>query len=890
MEALFVLLILALLAGPVIAIIALVKVSTLSSKLSQLKSDVERLVAPNPVWASEKVAPSEAPPEVAKPAVAKRSKKALALEQAKAAETVEVVEPIIAEEVVAEAVLTPAAPRDVEKALASRWLVWLGGVAIALGGLLLIKYAHDNGLVPPVVRVIIGLAAGAALVVAGEWLRQKRGEEVVDYVPAALSAAGLVIGFGVSYAAYALYNIVAPAVCFPLLAAISLGALWLSQRQGPLIAALGLVGATFTPALVPSDNPSTSGFFAYLLVIVVASLWLLRRVRWWWLGFAALAVGAAWALLWINNTGTTPSLPIGLFGLAIGAAAVWVPRGRGILDESMGSLWDSKTLSPPMGVAIAGCVAGSIILAALAVRSGHATLPLIMFALGMLAVVGFGWFRSGLVTAPLLAAVAALLVLVSWHNVGFHAWAFDESGFWSTVPGLIEPPRFRNAVLVAMVGFVLVGILGILRKVETRPWALLSAGVAFVFLFAAWARADFTLTWSSWAMLAGLLIAALSFGVWKLLPRLNTPTVAQSVEVLVAGVAALAVFALDRCFDGVTLTIAIAVLAAALAFLTQRVALSNIVGIASVVASFAAIRLFVGREFWGEPQGLFLGAHWVLYGYGIPALLFWQASRWLNRKGFERWRVAFEGLSLGLAISLVSLELRVLIGGGVTQDNMGLLELAAHGCAWLGAAYGLAYRQQLYSSFVSIWGARVLLAASTCVFLGLLTLRLPFVTGDAIVGSQIFNSLWLAYLVPVLLYALMARKLEGLGWGQWRSGFGVFALVLLMAFVTLFVMRQFQGATLSNYFESEAESYTVSLVWLLTGIGIFIAGLKLERQTIRYGGLAVLVLTVLKVFGYDLFLLGGLWRIASIIGLGLCLVGVGWLYTRYVGERNVNNV
>jgi uncharacterized membrane protein len=135
------------------------------------------------------------------------------------------------------------------------------------------------------------------------------------------------------------------------------------------------------------------------------------------------------------------------------------------------------------------------------------------------------------------------------------------------------------------------------------------------------------------------------------------------------------------------------------------------------------------------------------------------------------------------------------------------------------------------------------------------------------------------------LLAIMARKLEGLGWAQFRSGVGVLALVMLMSFITLWVKRQFQDATLDIEFLSQAESYAVSLAWLLAGIGIFIAGLKLDRQTIRYGGLAIIVLTVLKVFGYDLFSLGGLWRIASIIGLGLCLVGVGWLYTRFIARK-----
>jgi uncharacterized membrane protein len=46
-----------------------------------------------------------------------------------------------------------------------------------------------------------------------------------------------------------------------------------------------------------------------------------------------------------------------------------------------------------------------------------------------------------------------------------------------------------------------------------------------------------------------------------------------------------------------------------------------------------------------------------------------------------------------------------------------------------------------------------------------------------------------------------------------------------------------------------------------------------------------MVLVVLKVFLWDMSSLEGLYRIASFIGLGLCLVGIGWLYQRFVQPR-----
>ncbi|MBL8790885.1 MAG: DUF2339 domain-containing protein [Rhizobiales bacterium] len=901
MESLILFAVAVLVAGPVLGIIALVQIGNLSTRVRALTKEVERLASGTTVAAAAPAtpvtpavaldvniggAPAEAAPSVAadvsadvwadKATGTSKAWSGATAKQAPESETTKS-EPVASAAAAAGPSASP--PSDVEGALASRWFVWVGGVAIALGGLLFVKYAHDQGLIPPVLRVVIGLAAAAGLVLAGEWSRKRDIALAQGYVPAALSAAGLVIAFGVIYAAYALYDLLSPAVCFPALVAVGLGALWLSRRQGPLIAALGLLGAYAAPALVPSDHPSVIGFFAYLLVIVVASLYELRDRPWWWLGFSSLAGAAVWSVLWLNGGLFVPSqiLPIGIFALLMGASATLLPRGRGILSAEMGTLAEPDRMQPPMQVAVAGCLLATLVLASVVWQSNHGTLALLLFGLGMLALTAFGWLRDGMVGAPLAAALATLLLLMAWPDVGFHEWAMDERGLWSTVPGLIEPPRFRNAMFAALLVFTLIGIAGTWRRREKLPWATLTAGAAVLFLFGAWARADFVqsaATWAAAGLVPAVALAVLADRVWR--------EAGRAADVLLGGVALLGLFAIDRLFDGVWQTLVIAAFAAVLALATRRMGQVGLAAIASAVAAIAAVRLFVGREFWGDPIGLPLGAHWVIYGYGIPAILFWTASRILADEKYARYRAAFEGGALGLAISLVSLELRVLIAGGITTDHMGLLELSAHGLAWLGAAYGLAYRQQMFSSFISLWGSRVLLAASCAVILACLTVRNPTVTFDSVEGGVIFNSLWLAYLLPVPLLALMARKLDGLGWGRLRDAVGVLALVLIITFVTLQVKRFFQDATLTPWFESDAESYTVSAAWVASGIAIFLAGIRLERQNIRLAGLAILALAVAKVFIFDLFALGGLWRIASIIGLGLCLIGVSWAYTRFV--------
>ena len=108
------------------------------------------------------------------------------------------------------------------------------------------------------------------------------------------------------------------------------------------------------------------------------------------------------------------------------------------------------------------------------------------------------------------------------------------------------------------------------------------------------------------------------------------------------------------------------------------------------------------------------------------------------------------------------------------------------------------------------------------------------------------------------------------------------ALVLVLAFITLEIKRIYQGPYLVAWPLTAAEDYSTSAAWLVTALTLFVAGLRFARAYLRYAGLAVMVLVSLKVFLWDLSGLGGLYQIASFLGLGLCLVGIAYLYTRFM--------
>ncbi len=67
----------------------------------------------------------------------------------------------------------PQAPKPgLEERLGTRWTVWIGGLALALGALLLVRYAIDQGYFGPGTRVILGLALAVVLIGMGERMRR----------------------------------------------------------------------------------------------------------------------------------------------------------------------------------------------------------------------------------------------------------------------------------------------------------------------------------------------------------------------------------------------------------------------------------------------------------------------------------------------------------------------------------------------------------------------------------------------------------------------------------------------------------------------------------------------------------------------------------------------
>jgi len=72
----------------------------------------------------------------------------------------------------------------------------------------------------------------------------------------------------------------------------------------------------------------------------------------------------------------------------------------------------------------------------------------------------------------------------------------------------------------------------------------------------------------------------------------------------------------------------------------------------------------------------------------------------------------------------------------------------------------------------------------------------------------------------------------------------------------------------------------LSALWSLAGFGALVFGLRRDLRLVRAGALALLLVTVGKVFLFDLATLTSIYRVASFIGLGLFLLTAAFVWQR----------
>ena len=239
-------------------------------------------------------------------------------------------------------------------------------------------------------------------------------------------------------------------------------------------------------------------------------------------------------------------------------------------------------------------------------------------------------------------------------------------------------------------------------------------------------------------------------------------------------------------------------------------------------------------------------------------------SRWLLAEPTGDWLVSHWGLSLNalpwLILTLTQLY-RLRIGGALRPLRLALAALGA-AIGGAGLVAGVFYASPLQPH-------------------GPLDLRL-------VRGPYILDTLLLAYGLVGLMFLAAAPKMRHLAekgrWAMTGLGAGLIAL-----YAVLEIRRFWRGDDLSVAGVTQPELYSYTIAMMVLGSGLLYQAIARRSQILRRIAMAVIALTIAKVFLVDASGLTGLTRVFSFLALGLSLAGLAWLNRWAAGQGGAEN-
>jgi uncharacterized membrane protein len=749
--------------------------------------------------------------------------------------------------------------KAIERQFGTKAAVWLGAIALALSGAFLVKYTFDQGLIGPAARVTLGLLFGVALLGMAQWLHRR-----VEGVARGLAAAGIAVLYAALLAGVRLYELIPPTAGFLGMALVTAIAVALALRHGQIVAILGMLGGFMTPILISAEEQQPWQLLLYLILLQIALLYVSRRMAWWPIAGLTLLGVMGWAMLWLADLATIGggTLHIGL--LLIGSMVSFViAAGRAGEVESWG---DARA---PQILVWGGTGIGVILLSALV---GAGDFGLMEWA--FLGIVGAGCMLLGRMDETheglaWLASIAAAAMLLIW---GMEGDAGRLTSLWWIA--FLFAALYIGGSYIAMWG-------------STTPerWAALASLSGIIYLLAPYAGfgdIDPVVPWGLQAIILAAIFSGLAYPVAR--RRETLPSGNVTLAALAVGVTALVSLAMPMELERAWITVAWAAEIPALAWIALRLRVPQLEKLVWPLGALVAMRLLVNPTIFEYPIGDGLLFNWLLYGYGIPIAAFAVAAMIFNRAGNSRLADLLEAGAMACGFVYLTLGIRQFFHpGALDHTDFGLAELGAFTVVWLLYGLGLLALYELTERRNQMLaGASAGLAAlgQGLLYQGFAynPLGHPHDVGSTI----IFNKLLFVYGLPALGAALLALAFRRLNLRIQSCIAGSAALVFCMLTLSLEVRQAFQGSLLNKGPTTNAEMYTYSLVWVLFAIVLLVAGIATRGTVLRYGSAAVMALAVGKVFLFDTAQLEDLYRVFSLLGLGVTLMVLAYLYQKYV--------
>ncbi|WP_166647203.1 DUF2339 domain-containing protein [Prosthecobacter fusiformis] len=887
---------------------------------------------------------------------------------------------------------------SLEQFLGVKLFAWIGGLALFLGIVFFVKYAFERNLISPALRTGIGFLIGGGLVVTGIIMRRSKDYAVLAQT---LAATGVLILYGVTYAAHALYHFPAFGTLstFVYMSLITTGAFVLSVRmEAPVIAVLGMAGGFLTPIFVNTGVDNPLGLFGYLLLIDLGLMAVAKKRGWYYLiacgAAGTLLLEAGWFMEWFwkgeYHLSAKIWIPVTVhvFFPALFAGATWWLQARS-RDTVSSAKTESFSLYPAYGgLALA---AWSFIVAFLFLEHDYITSrpvvlngflfalnaavllqiwvqPRVAMAQWLAALLSFVhlavWSSLRLTEATLMAALLSYLVFGLMHT-GFALLAMrkrpetmqaQQHGIWlgpvavllvlgpmfalPEVPWLIWPTvLLLNLMTIAVAGVTLALAPVLLALCVT----LLAVGFWLFRLDPLAGPWSFLLTLGGFALVFAAAGAVLSARVrlrkggekprgseWLTSLEGQLPMASASLPFILLIIATYRlnlvnptpVFSL-----GLLLCLGLLVL--------MRLSRLPALGMAALVCMWLLEYVWMDLHYTAEQPwvalGWFLGVASLFAGYpflwrsrfqevALPWVI--SAITWLLQ-GFLIYKVC-DSLprmkeQMGWVPALLALpplvSLSVVLKMPLAGENAIHRLVRNTQLAWFGgvalAFITLIFPIQFNEQWITLGWAME--GAALCwlytrvphdglrrVGVGLLTATfIRLALNPAVLSYQersetpIWN--WFLYAYGTAALAMfaaawwLAPPRDRMGEVNLRGLLWSYGGILLFLLVNIQIADYFTPAGeafISTQWGGDfARSMTFSIAWALFALGLLVIGFRVDAKGARYAGIALMGVTLMKLFFHDLANIESIYRIGALIVVAIIALGASFLYQRFYARQ-----
>lgn len=759
----------------------------------------------------------------------------------------------------------PSAAKRFEDLIGGKLPIWIGGIALIFAGFFLVRFSIEAGFFGPGARSITATLFGLLLIGLSEFGHKipRFGKIFSDdaRIGHSIAGAGIAVLYATLYMASELYGLLGLTTALVGVVVVTILAFVLSQRHGPPTALMGLIGGFAAPYVAGLGAESVAPLLIYLGVFTAGLFGLAIHRGWAWLALLATGGSVIWitALLFFDVTGDAPFIGIFVVLIAIGGVLTLsrtgtslgipkaimqaIPLGLGLLQLII--------LAPLIEFsAISWVFFGvlSIFSIALAWKDEDLT-PAAAAALGLsLTLITSAFADAGANQTELVAAIA----LVALFTICGHLFALREKSGW----------MWALIGLAAPTGLVLIAFLFGDLDWNDNSWGGLCALVGATSAVMAWRLKD-----ASWRLplpLASIVAATLlSIALWIWLP--------ESLAVLVPAAIAGGLIAWARMVKRKAIVIE-AGLFAALTGLMMTIfgadliealfeSLSGETDLHSYLPNIRDVMLqvfvpglvlaglaFVFRESWGKVLSRIIA---IIGLTGFSGIIYWLAKQPLAIGPIE------DFVQYGFVERMLFTHILVLAG-------------------WL--LLSRTWQEKWQAPLQTLGIALASIGLFRFLYFDIFLLS-PTAVKQLLGPAPIANFGTLHYATAAMWFWLFARTDNIIRVsGHAKRALDIGSLLAAIAAIMVTVRQAVHGTDIATPPFSSTETYLYSAGLLALAIAWLVRGIQTTNALLRISGLLLLTMVTFKVFLLDARQLEGILRILSFLGLGIGLMGIGWMY------------